>query len=116
MTPPDPMDLLPLKPVWFHLLLALREIGPAHGKALRRHVEERTEGRVPLYPATLYGSIRELADARLIEPADGSDGDDDQRRQDYRLTRAGSRVLDAEADRLASLVDAVRAARGPGYA
>lgn len=109
---PDPADLLPLKPAWFHILLALREIGPAHGFAVRRRVEETTAERVRLYPATLYGSIRELVDAGLIAPLADAEGTADQRRQDYHITPAGGRVLDAEADRLAGLVEAVRAARG----
>ena len=110
----DAWSFLPLKPVWFHILLALREIGPAHGGALRRRVEERTGGTVPLYPATLYGSIRELSDTGLIRPA--THETPDQRRQDYSLTPLGGRVLEAEADRLASLVEAVRAAGTPGPA
>ena len=103
--------LLPLKPAWFHILLALAD-GAQHGYAIRSLAEDRTDGRVKLWPATLYGSIRELTHERLIEALEGSeDPDDDARRRYYRLTRRGSELLKAEADRLQALVDAARSSR-----
>lgn len=105
-------DSKPLKTTWFHILLALAE-GPKHGFAIRQTVDRRTEGAVKLWPATLYGALREMAALGLLEPLDGEeDPDDDQRRQYHRLTPAGEARLRAEADRLQGLVDAVRAARG----
>ena len=105
---PTPDSLLPLKPAWFHILLALRQ-GAQHGYAIRAAVEDRSGGTVKLWPATLYGSIRELSDAGAIEALEGADDPDaDQRRRYYRLTRLGTEVLKAEADRLQALVDAVR--------
>jgi DNA-binding PadR family transcriptional regulator len=96
--------LLPLKPAWFHILLALKE-GEAHGFAIRERVEVRTEGKVRLWPATLYGAIRRMTGEGLIEALEGDeDPDDDARRRYYRLTDAGREVLLAEADRLESLV------------
>jgi DNA-binding PadR family transcriptional regulator len=112
----DFKGLLPLKPAWFHILLALAD-GAQHGYAVRSMVEERTEGRVKLWPATLYGSIRELSDDNLIEALEGPDNpDDDARRQYYRLTSRGSELLRAEADRLQALVDAARSSRALGRA
>ena len=110
----DTASLLPLKPAWFHILLALAD-GSQHGYAIRSLVEERTEGRVKLWPATLYGSIRELSEDALIEALDGPDDpDEDARRRYYRLTRRGSELLRAEADRLQTLVDAARSSRALG--
>ncbi len=106
--------LLPLKPAWFHILLALAD-GAQHGYAIRSLVEERTEGRVKLWPATLYGSIRELSGEDLIEALDGPENpDDDARRRYYRLTPQGSDLLRAEADRVQELVDAARSSRALG--
>ncbi len=106
--------LLPLKPAWFHILLALGN-GRRHGYAIRAEVEERTRGRVRLWPATLYGSIRELAAEALIEELEAGPGaGDDPRRRYYRLTRLGRRVLAAEVARLQALVDAARATRALG--
>lgn len=105
---PDPERLLPLKPAWLHILLALSQ-GARHGYAIRAHVEETSEGAVRLWPATLYGSIRELSEAGAIEElGDDEDPDGDQRRRRYRLTRLGREVLRAEADRLQALADAAR--------
>lgn len=104
---------VPLKPAWFHILLALAD-GARHGFAIRERVERRTGGAVRLWPATLYGSMREMTEAGLIEPLEGEDDpDDDQRRRYYRLTRTGRAALRAEADRLQELVDAARAGAAP---
>lgn len=103
----------PLKPVWFHILLALAD-GARHGYAIRAEVERRTDGATKLWPATLYGSIRALSERDLIEALEGdADPDPDQRRRYYRLTQAGREALRSEADRLQALVDAVRASGSP---
>lgn len=104
--------LLPLKRAWLHILLALAD-GARHGYAVRTQVEERTEGRIKLWPATLYGSIRQLEEVGLIHEtdADVDPEDDDPRRRYYELTPWGRRVLAAEADRLQALVDTARASR-----
>lgn len=104
--------LSPVKPAWFHILLSLsRE--PMHGFRIRESVETRTEGKVRLWPATLYGALREMTELGLIEPLVGEDDpDDDARRQYHDLTGRGRELLRYEADRLQSLVDAVRAAQG----
>lgn len=109
MSDATPMSFLPLKTAWFHILLALAE-EPQHGYAIRSAVEERTDGAVRLWPATLYGSLRELSDAGLIEELEAvQEPDDDQRRRYHRLTDLGRDVLRAESDRLQALVDAARA-------
>lgn len=106
----------PLKPAWFHILLALAD-GAQHGFAIREIVESRTSGEIKLWPATLYGSMREMTEAGLIEPLEGEDDPDgDKRRRYYRLTGRGREVLRDEADRLQALVDAARASRALGRA
>lgn len=100
-----------LKTNWFHVLLALGN-GPQHGYAIRALVEERTAGEVKLWPATLYGSIRQMEEEGLIaETEAGSGPGDDPRRRYYRLTPRGRAELAAEADRLAALVKAARSSR-----
>ncbi|MGD2070739.1 MAG: helix-turn-helix transcriptional regulator [Gemmatimonadota bacterium] len=104
-------SLLPLKTAWFHILLALGD-GPQHGYAVRIDVEERTGGRVKLWPATLYGSIRDMEEEGLIVENEGPDDpDDDPRRRYYELTPRGRGVLSAEVERLQRLVDEARATR-----
>ncbi len=109
-------DVPRLKPVWFHILLALSN-DALHGYAIRESVEERTDGAVKLWPTTLYGAMRDLSELSLVEPLEGDDDpDDDQRRRYYRLTEQGRIALRAEADRLQSLVDAARASNALGRA
>lgn len=108
----DRHDPTPLKAAWFHILLALAE-EPRHGFSIREAVELRTGGSVKLWPATLYGALREMTQLGLLEPLSGDDDPDgDQRRQYHRLTAEGERTLRAEAERLQGLVDAVRATQG----
>ncbi len=66
--------------------------------------------RFGLWPATLYGSIKRLIEAELIEESDERPAPelDDARRRYYRLTPLGKRVLDAECDRLHDLVRVIR--------
>ena len=106
---PDAAGFLPLKPVWFHILLTLSE-QPTHGYAIRQAVETRTDGRIRLWPTTLYGSIGELEDAGLIDEWTPAQRDDDVSRRFYRLTALGRRVLIAETGRLEDLVRLARAA------
>jgi DNA-binding PadR family transcriptional regulator len=103
---------LPLKTQWFHIMLALAG-GEQHGYSIMQEVLERTGGKVRLWPATLYGSIKRMIEAELIEewgerPAPEMD---DARRRYYRLTSLGRRVLDAECDRLQELVNEIRTRR-----
>jgi DNA-binding PadR family transcriptional regulator len=113
----NPIDRhLPLKPAAFHILLALAE-GPRHGYAIRTSVEELTQGGIRLWPATLYGSVRQLTNDGLIVPLDGESGpDDDARRRYYELTALGRRVLAAETERLRAIVDYARQTRAVAQA
>ncbi|MDA1104829.1 MAG: PadR family transcriptional regulator [Gemmatimonadetes bacterium] len=105
-----------LKEAWFHILLALAD-DAQHGYAIRASVQDRTDGAVKLYPATLYGSIRAMTDLGLIEPLEGTDDpDDDQRRRYYRLTQSGREALRAEVTRLQGLLDHARASAAFGGA
>jgi DNA-binding PadR family transcriptional regulator len=110
----DPIQaFLPLKTHWFHILLSLAG-GEQHGYGMMQEVLERTVGKVRLWPATLYGSIRKLIEADLIEESSTRPApeEDDARRKYYRLTPLGRRVLDAECDRLQELVRAIQDTRG----
>ena len=103
---------LPLKPQSFHILLSLAA-GEQHGYGIMQDVLERTTGKVRLWPATLYGTIKRLMEAELIEesPRRPAPELDDARRRYYRLTPLGRRVLDAECARLQALVDAIHTKR-----
>jgi DNA-binding PadR family transcriptional regulator len=102
--------LLPLKPKVLHILLALAD-GPRHGYAIMQEVAARTDGQVRLWPAALYGSLRELEDLDWIAESDVRPGEDDERRRYFALTPLGTRVLQGEVRRLESIVDLARASR-----
>jgi len=107
-----PGDFLPLKPNWFHVLLSIAE-REQHGYGIMQEVLERTGGKVRLWPATLYGTLKRMLDAELIEESPGRHAEgDDERRRYYRLTGLGRRVLDAESRRLEDLVRVIHAKRG----
>lgn len=104
-------ELPPLKAAWFHILLALSD-GALHGFAIREAVEARTRGGVKLWPANLYGSIKDMTELELLEAlSEEEQPDDDARRQYYRLTSRGRELLRMEADRMQQLVDAARASQ-----
>src|SRR5579863_3163575 len=106
---PKPETYLPLKTNWFHILLSLAG-GEQHGYGIMQEVLERTGGKVRLWPATLYGSIKRLTEADLIQESNHRPEPelDDARRRYYRLTALGRRVLDAECERLQDLVRSIR--------
>ncbi|MGD0736487.1 MAG: helix-turn-helix transcriptional regulator [Terracidiphilus sp.] len=103
---------LPLKPQWFHILLALAG-EEQHGYGIMQEVLERTMGKVRLWPATLYGSLKRMIEADLIEESTKRPSPelDDARRRYYRLTSLGRQVLDAECERLQGLVHAIQEKR-----
>ena len=100
----EPRSLLPLTPLAFQVLLALAEEN-RHGYGIIQEVEGRTDGIVKLRTGTLYTLLQRLLDEGLIEPAgEAEPADPSGRRRYYRLTELGRRVLEAEAERLESLV------------
>jgi DNA-binding PadR family transcriptional regulator len=78
-----------------------------------RQVAQQTDGRVRLGPGTLYGSIKTLLEARLIqeldERPDATLGA--ERRRYYHLTSSGLKLVRSEAQNLAALLRVARARR-----
>ena len=107
---PEVEGFLPLTAVAFEILLALAA-GDQHGYSVMQEVERRTDGRIVLHPGTLYRALGRLLDSGVIEELDErpAEGPDDERRRYYRLTPLGHAVARAEAERLASQVNAARA-------
>ena len=105
----DPESMLPLTPAVFHVLLALAG-GERHGYAIMQEVAEHTGGQIRMGPGTLYGTIKRLLEAQLIEESDARPDPqlDDERRRYYRLTGVGERVVKAEAQRYQDIVTLAR--------
>ena len=102
--------LLPLKPKTLHILLALAD-GPRHGYSIMQEVATRTDGHVRVWPAAMYGTLRELEELDLIVESKERPSEDDERRRYFELTALGKRVLNAEVSRLEAIVDHARASR-----
>ena len=91
----------PMKLPWFHILLALSQ-GSLHGYGIQRAVLDRTDGKLRLWPASLYRLLGTLDEEGLIEAAGPpAEEPDDQRRQYYRLTDRGRERLRVEATMMA---------------
>ncbi len=109
---PTAQSLLPLTPPVFHILLALAE-EERHGYGIMQDVAWQTNDALQLGPGTLYGCLKRMLAAGLVEESDErpDPGMDDDRRRYYRMTALGRRVVRAEAERLAGAVTAARARR-----
>jgi DNA-binding PadR family transcriptional regulator len=108
----SPQDLLPLTPPVFHILLALAD-EERHGYGIMLDVARQTDDALQLGPGTLYGCLKRMLAAGLLEESEERpDPDlDDQRRRYYRMTALGQAVVIAEAHRLANAVVAARSKR-----
>ena len=98
-----------LRPNWFHILLSLSG-EEQHGYGIMQEVLERTSGQVRLWPASLYGSLKQLITEGLIQesPRRPAPEQDDARRRYYRLTPAGRQALEEEIARLENLMRAIQ--------
>ena len=109
----SPESFLPLKSNWFHILISLAG-GEQHGYGIMQEVLERSDGKVRLWPATLYGSLTKLIENGLIVESGERPAPefDDARRRYYKLTPLGQKVLDLESQRLRDLVRVLETKRG----
>jgi DNA-binding PadR family transcriptional regulator len=105
----EPEEFLPLTPAVFHVLLALAD-GERHGYAIMQEVADHTDGQIKMGPGTLYGTVKRLLEAKLIEESDERPDPqlDDERRRYYRLSGLGERVARAEAQRYAAMAAVAR--------
>jgi DNA-binding PadR family transcriptional regulator len=103
----SPQELLPLTQPVFHILLALAD-EERHGYGIMQDVAQQTEGGLQLGPGTLYGCLKRMLAAGLVEESEERPDPalDDERRKYYRMTPFGKRVVRAEAQRLAGAVTA----------
>ena len=97
---------LPLKPVVFHILLALAD-RDLHGYGIMQDVRARSEGRIRLETGPLYRHLRKLLEQGLVTETSARPSDADTRRGAYyQLSPVGRQVAAAEAGRLRALVAA----------
>jgi len=112
MSRKTPESFIPLKGNWFHILISLAD-GEQHGYGIMQEVLERSGGKVRLWPATLYGSLKRLIENGLIAESGERPAPefDDARRRYYKLTPLGHQVLDLESRRLRDLVEILNSKR-----
>ena len=105
----DSQRFLPLTPTVFHMLLALAD-DEKHGYGIMRAVEKETQGQMQIRTGSLYGSIRRMIEAGLIEETNERPDPelDDERRRYYGLTDFGRRVLTVEAARIAQAMAVIQ--------
>ena len=119
---PQVSEWLPLREPTFFILLSLAR-GEKHGYAIIKDVGDLSGGRVNLSTGTLYEALVRLLDRGLIErieeielresePGEGESPTGQNHpgrpRKSYRLTQMGWRVLEAETNRMRTLVSAAQ--------
>lgn len=106
----DVQTKLPLTETTFFILLSLAS-EPKHGYAIMKEVKRLSLGQVGLSTGTLYGAIKRLLEQGWIERIEEDEVKEHGRiRKSYQLTTLGRRILEAETERLASLVAAAQEA------
>lgn len=100
----------PMKPVHHMILLLLAE-EPTYGVELMQRLEEHSSGAIRINAGSLYRTLANLVDDRLVEPRDDMSGPDGAGapRKVYGVTGRGLEALRIEARRQAGLVEAARA-------
>lgn len=105
-----------MTPAVLHILLSLAA-EDRHGLGIAADVKAFSQGRLTLGPGTLYGTIKRLLDAGLVEDLGSPSPDDDRstglgpgdpRRRYYRITPKGRRALQLETEGLASVLGVAR--------
>jgi len=106
------MSSLPLTAPVFHILVALSD-GERHGYAIMQDVAWQTSDALQLGPGTLYGCLKRMLAAGLVEESDERPDPalDNSRRRYYRMTVLGRQAARAEAERLENAVTAARSRR-----
>jgi len=94
----------PLTEATFFILLSLSP-GPTHGYAIMKEVKALSQGRIAFSTGTLYGALRRLLEQGWIKRvSDPEPNPTDRERKAYALTDRGRKILNAEIERLKSLV------------
>jgi DNA-binding PadR family transcriptional regulator len=98
----------PLTEATFFILLSLSP-APKHGYAIMKDVTELSKGRIVFSTGTLYGAIRRLLEQGWIKRvSDPEPNPTDRERKSYTLTEKGRKVVNAEIERLQSLLAAAK--------
>ncbi len=99
-----------MKTHWFFILLSVAA-EPRYGTAIQDDVRTLSDGRVRLWPATLYGSLEELVKLGWLDEVAAADRPDggSGRERFYRMSASGRAALEVESARLDALARLARA-------
>ena len=110
-TKTDIQSNLPLTETTYFILLSLAP-GPNHGYAIMKDVRQLSQERVRLSTGTLYSALKRLLEQGWIRRAEVTEKATDGRdRKSYSLTQIGCSILEAEVQRLQSLVSLAKVRR-----
>lgn len=104
----------PLTPPVFHILVALSD-GERHGYGIMQDVARQTNDALQLGPGTLYGCLKRMLAAGLVEEAE-EHPDGSERRRYYRITPSGKQAVRTETERMAAAVASARSVLSPSKA
>src|SRR5512134_3190361 len=94
----------PLTEATFFILLSLSP-APKHGYAIMKEVRALSNGRIIFSTGTLYGALRRLLEQGWIKRvSDPEPNPTDRERKAYTLTDRGRKTMNAEVERLRSLL------------
>ena len=79
------------------LVLKALALGPLHGLGVSNRIEQITKGTFRVKPGSLFPALHRMEEAGWLEPSWG-ESENNRRAKYYRLTKAGRRQLDAEAE------------------
>ncbi|HEV7503146.1 MAG TPA: PadR family transcriptional regulator [Vicinamibacteria bacterium] len=79
------------------LLLKSLSLGPLHGLAVARRVEQITRGTFVVKPGSLFPALHRMEEAGWLSSTWG-DSENNRRARYYQLTAAGRRQLKTEAE------------------
>jgi transcriptional regulator len=79
------------------ILKTLDVLGPLHGYALARRIEQISEDRISLNQGTLYPTLRKLEEMRWVAGKWGQ-SETGRKARFYAITRAGQKQLRAETE------------------
>lgn len=97
----------PLTETTFYILLSLAP-GPTHGYAIMKDTRALSDGRVVLSTGTLYGALKRLLEQEWIRRVEDHGNGTARDRKAYALTSQGRRALNAEIERMRTLVNTAR--------
>ncbi|AKA68163.1 PadR family transcriptional regulator [Clostridium scatologenes] len=94
----DSLKMGELTDAYYYILLSL--INPKHGYLIMKSIEEMSEGKFSIGPASLYTSIKKLLDAELIKLTEES-----EQKKIYITTDKGIKFLKNEIERKRKMIE-----------